>query len=117
MREALQMDNQVVRRLPDLHLLVCGHVVFTLAAVPFVIAGQSLFDHKVVQAVIDRDTLRVGLDFEATLYSLVLIDGQWFFYELQIGLRITAPLGHENQVSILKLVKHLTNRDPFIDQV
>lgn len=42
-RESLQMDDQIVWCFINLHLFEGCNVIFTLAAVPLVVAGKGLF--------------------------------------------------------------------------
>ena len=59
-REAFEVDDQVVRRFVHFHLFLSGDVVFAAAAVPLVVARQCLFHREVVQAVVDGDSIGVA---------------------------------------------------------
>lgn len=56
--EAFEVDDQALRDFEDFHFLGGDHLVFAFATVPLIISGKRLFNHEVVQAVIQRD-LRV----------------------------------------------------------
>jgi hypothetical protein len=57
-RESLEVDEQVLRCLVNLHFLERGHMVPTLGAVPLVIASESLLLAKSGEAIIDGDIAR-----------------------------------------------------------
>ena len=106
-RKALQMNDQIVRCLEDLHFFLCGYVVLALATVPFVIPTQGLFYHKVVKAVIDRGVTGAAL-LKAS--RLVSINYKRLLNQLNIRLGLTSPVGHYDQVTIPKAVNHLLER-------
>ena len=93
------MDYQVVRSLPDFHLFVGCHMVFTLATIPLVVSSERLLHHEVVEAVVDGDGFRARLHLEPT--CLILVSHDRLLDQLHVSLRLAAPLCNEDKVSVL----------------
>lgn len=61
MREPFEVYNQKFGTRVDLHLFLSDYVVFTLAAVPFLVTLKRLFHHEIFEAVIETGLAVRGL--------------------------------------------------------
>ena len=91
-------------------------MVLALAAVPFIVTSQGFLQHEVVEAVVNRDLLGTLLHFVSICLCLVLFNHHWLFNKLNIGLRVVAPLNHQNKFSPFQLIEHSSDSRVFIDQ-
>lgn len=73
-------------------------MIFAFAAVPLIVARKGLLHREIIEAIVDVNFTRLVVHREPS--SLVNIDHSGLFDQLNISLRLTAPLGHDNELTV-----------------
>ena len=81
-------------------------MVFAFAAVPLIIAGKRLFNHKVVQAIVQRN-LRVCRRIDDLILVFIHLFDYWCLDYAQIGGRTNSPLDNNDQISCISSSDHV----------
>lgn len=107
MRESFEVDYQDLRTPIHFHLLGCHYMVFALAAVPLVVAGQILFNHEAVEAVVQGQlSIRGGIGNYHRIVRYVLYCR--LFNHLNLGRRVSPPVDHQYEgPSWIHFVEHV----------